>query len=128
MSSGARVFDTLPFYAKNPETSGVLAFVVGFASLWGMPLLFSLSGSGIFHSLERRTTKELVIERVGRDVIPLAPPPGALQLLFGVEQLATQRLEALLELAHVGIGARHLVHGCLHQQGLGAQGFARRRQ
>ena len=38
--------------------------MVGFASLWGMPLLFSVSGFAIFHSLEQRTTKEFVIERV----------------------------------------------------------------
>lgn len=66
----ARIFDFLPYYVKNEQTSIVLMALVGFASQWGMPLLFFLAGIASWHSLMSRTPGEYVKERLKRLVVP----------------------------------------------------------
>ena len=60
----ARIFDTLPWYVKNYPTSELFTVAMGFAALWGMPLLFVVAGMGVRYSLHSRTTKAFVVERV----------------------------------------------------------------
>jgi hypothetical protein len=58
------------FFVIN-EPSSVLALVfVAFASMWGMPLMFLISGITIWHSLRKRTAKDFVSERIKRLLIP----------------------------------------------------------
>jgi hypothetical protein len=56
--------------ADDPVTLAMTAFVV-FAQLWGMPLLFLVAGSGIWHSLGARTPGCFVRERLSRLLVPL---------------------------------------------------------
>ena len=67
----ARVFDSGDFYVKNEPHSELVDAVVAFASLWGMPLLFVISGMGIWYSLRRRTTASFALERVRRLLVPV---------------------------------------------------------
>lgn len=66
----ARIFDFLPYYVKNSETSIVAMAFVGFVSQWGMPLLFFLAGVTVWHSLDHRTPGQFVKERLRRLIIP----------------------------------------------------------
>jgi len=67
----ARIFDTGDFYVKHDPTSEVVSVLVSFAALWGMPLLFIVSGMGISYSLRTRTTRQFAVERTGRLLVPL---------------------------------------------------------
>lgn len=67
----ARVFDSGEFYVKNRPPSDVSDFFIGFASTWGMPLLFVISGMGIWFSLRSRTNRAFAWERVRRLLVPL---------------------------------------------------------
>lgn len=67
----ARIFDTGDFYVKHDPTSEVVSVLISFAALWGMPLLFVVSGMSMSYSLRSRTTKEFAVERVRRLLVPL---------------------------------------------------------
>jgi len=67
----ARIFDTGGFYVKNNPTSDLVSVTVSFAAMWGMPLLFVISGMGIWYSLRLRTLKAFSWERVRRLLVPL---------------------------------------------------------
>jgi hypothetical protein len=67
----ARVFDTGGFYVKNDPTSEAVTIALFFAALWGMPLLFMISGTGMWYSLRSRTTGEFAGERIRRLLVPL---------------------------------------------------------
>ena len=67
----ARIFDTGDFYVKHDPASEVVNVLVSFAALWGMPLLFIVSGMGISYSLRTRTTRQFAVERTGRLLVPL---------------------------------------------------------
>ena len=67
----ARIFDTGDFYVKHDPASEVVSVLVSFAALWGMPLLFIVSGMGISYSLRTRTTRQFAVERTGRLLVPL---------------------------------------------------------
>jgi hypothetical protein len=66
----ARIFDLLPYYVKNEETSIVFMGLVGFVSQWGMPLLFFLAGTASWHSLGTRSPGQYVKERIKRLMVP----------------------------------------------------------
>lgn len=66
----ARIFDLLPYYVKNEQTSVLMMALVGFVSQWGMPLLFFMAGIAAWHSLNHRTVGEYLIERIRRLIIP----------------------------------------------------------
>ena len=51
----ARIFDPLDFYVKDQPPNLPLTLFVFFAGLWGMPLLFVVSGLGAWYSLRSRT-------------------------------------------------------------------------
>jgi surface polysaccharide O-acyltransferase-like enzyme len=67
----ARIFDTGDFYVKHEPTSELVDVVISFAALWGMPLLFIVSGMGMAYSLRSRTTGEFGVERLRRLLVPL---------------------------------------------------------
>ena len=67
----ARIFDTGDFYVKNDPTSELVSIAIAFAAMWGMPLLFVISGMGIWYSLRSRTMKAFSWERVRRLLVPL---------------------------------------------------------
>ena len=53
----ARIFDDLGFYVKNEPQEPAVTFILILAAFWGMPLMFSIAGFAIWHSLEKRTLK-----------------------------------------------------------------------
>lgn len=67
----ARVFDTTEWYVKNDRTSEFVDVLLSFAAMWGMPLLFVVSGMGIWYSLRSRTIGAFAGERVRRLLVPL---------------------------------------------------------
>jgi hypothetical protein len=67
----ARIFDTGDFYVKNDPTSELVSIAIAFAAMWGMPLLFVISGMAIWYSLRSRTMKAFSWERVRRLLVPL---------------------------------------------------------
>jgi glucan biosynthesis protein C len=66
----ARIFDPLDFYVKDQPPNLPLTLFVLFAGLWGMPLLFVVSGLGAWYSLRSRTATGFVRERLARLLVP----------------------------------------------------------
>ena len=66
----ARIFDPLDFYVKDRPPNLALTLFVLFAGLWGMPLLFVVSGLGAWYSLRSRTAGGFVRERLARLLVP----------------------------------------------------------
>ncbi|MDJ0915340.1 MAG: acyltransferase [Desulfobacterales bacterium] len=66
-----RFFDKLDWHLKNVQQNLFFTMFVGFLDLWMMPLLFLLSGLGTWHSLKSRSSKQYLLERVKRLLIPL---------------------------------------------------------
>jgi hypothetical protein len=60
-----------PWEVKNAETSAPLTSLIWWLHQWRLPLLFFVSGAGIYFSLERRTVWAFAGERVVRLFIPL---------------------------------------------------------
>jgi glucan biosynthesis protein C len=78
-----------PWFVNDPRLSiGFSAFLL-WGSLWGMPLLFLVSGMGAHYAMRSRTARALTAERLGRLGIPFATglvllvPP-----MFYLQQLA----------------------------------------
>jgi glucan biosynthesis protein C len=57
-------------YIKSPQTSQVMRVIVTFLILWGMPLLFLISGAGSWFALESRTGWLYLRERFSRLLVP----------------------------------------------------------
>lgn len=83
----ARIFDDLGFYVKNEPQEPAVTFIVILAAFLGMPLMFSIAGFAIWHSLQKRTAIAFVRERLKRLLIPfvfsllvLVPPQVYYQL------------------------------------------------
>ncbi|MCC7355854.1 MAG: acyltransferase [Anaerolineae bacterium] len=68
----ARVFDhfPLPEGVKNEPLSLVASIIVAFFALWGMPVMFAISGFAIWYSLKKRTAAVFIRERLQRLVVP----------------------------------------------------------
>jgi hypothetical protein len=66
----AQIFASGDFYVVNEPSSMVALFVLAFASLWGMPLMFLIAGIAVWYSLRRRTAGEFLRERVSRLLVP----------------------------------------------------------
>ncbi len=60
------------WHVKNPERSESLTWVMLFFNRWRLPLLFFISGAGVFFSLRRRSLGEFAVDRVSRLLLPLA--------------------------------------------------------
>ncbi len=87
----ARIFDTisLPEGVKNQPPSIAATIFTAFFALWGMPLMFTVAGFAIWHSLSKRTGQAFVVDRIHRLVVPfvfgvLALVP--LQVYFHLKQ------------------------------------------
>ena len=65
-------FVEFPWHLKNPETSYGLTVFWGFLHGWRMPLLFLISGAGIWYALGSRGPFGFFLERSRRLLIPLA--------------------------------------------------------
>jgi glucans biosynthesis protein C len=85
----ARIFDPLDFYVKDEPSNLPLTLFVLFAGLWGMPLLFVVSGLGAWYSLRSRNATGFVRERLARLLVPfvvglllVVPPQVYYQLRF----------------------------------------------
>jgi glucans biosynthesis protein C len=59
------------WHIKNGETSHALELVMLFFNRWRLPLLFFISGAGVFFSLRRRTLGRFAGERLTRLLVPL---------------------------------------------------------
>lgn len=66
-----RFFDPLDWHVKNSPTVRSLAVVMDLFTLWGMPLIFVISGASLYYSLRSRRAGQFVKERVLRLLVPL---------------------------------------------------------
>jgi glucans biosynthesis protein C len=68
----SRVFNSAddPFYVKAAHLSTPLDYVLGFISVWHMPLLFLLAGASTYFALRKRTPRRYLDERGARLGIP----------------------------------------------------------
>jgi hypothetical protein len=60
------------WHIKSKETSEMLEVVMLIMNRWRLPLLFLISGSGIYFALRKRTNGEFASERMRRLFFPLA--------------------------------------------------------
>jgi glucans biosynthesis protein C len=60
------------WHVKNPEISGWLVWPMSFFHAWRLPLLFFISGAGVYFNLRRRGPAAFVRERLRRLLVPLA--------------------------------------------------------
>lgn len=67
----ARIFSFDPFYVSNDQQSLVLSAFVALGVLWGMPLMFLISGQTTWFSLASRNAGQFVLERFQRLMIPV---------------------------------------------------------
>jgi len=65
-----QIFSGMGTYVMNEPSSMVALFIVAFAALWGMRLMFLIAGMAIWYSLRRQTAGEFLVERVRRLVVP----------------------------------------------------------
>lgn len=77
----SRFFNSADWHIKNVTTSPVIDLITSIFDLWGMPLLFAVSGASIFFALRPNQAGKFIRERVARLLIPmvigillLAPP------------------------------------------------------
>ena len=80
---------TWDWHLKNPEQSKTLEFFMLLCNRWRLPLLFIISGAGVFFSLRRRSFGEFAGERLRRLLLPLVfgmfvivPPQIYLERVF----------------------------------------------
>ena len=79
----SRVFNTEVFYVKAAQLSTVLDYVLGFISVWHMPLLFVLAGASTCFALRKRTSRQYIGERLTRLGVPFMM--GVFLLLIPVQ-------------------------------------------
>ena len=77
------------WHVKNPEQSRALEYLMLACNRWRLPLLFLISGAGVFFSLRRRSFGEFATERIRRLLLPLTvamfvvvPPQIYLERLY----------------------------------------------
>jgi glucan biosynthesis protein C len=83
--------DLADWHIKNPETSALATFFVGFFNLWGMPFFFTMAGATSWFSLRRRTAGRYARERVTRLLIP-----------FIIGSIVLTPIQAYYEFTHKG--------------------------
>jgi glucans biosynthesis protein C len=67
----AVIFGAGEFPVKADTESRVVTVLLGFGATWGMPLLFLISGMGVWYSLRSRSAGEFARERLRRLGVPL---------------------------------------------------------
>ncbi len=77
----SRFFNSADWHIKNATTSPLVDIFTSIFDLWGMPLLFAISGASIFFALRPQGTARFLRDRVMRLLVPmligilvLAPP------------------------------------------------------
>jgi fucose 4-O-acetylase-like acetyltransferase len=60
------------WFVKDPRPSAAFTVFLLWGSLWGMPLLFLVSGMGASHALRTRSAAAFARERLGRLLLPFA--------------------------------------------------------
>jgi len=60
-----------PFYVKADHLSMAVSALLGFISVWHMPLLFVLAGASTYFALHKRSTRQYLGERFLRLGVPL---------------------------------------------------------
>jgi glucans biosynthesis protein C len=68
----SRFFDASDWHIKNSTTSLLVDTLKGIFDLWGMPLIFLVSGASIFFALRPGGATRFLRERVWRLLVPLA--------------------------------------------------------
>ena len=68
----ARFFNISDWHIKNAETSFVIEIIISIFNLWGMQLMFAISGATIFFALRPGGAVRFLRDRVMRLVVPLA--------------------------------------------------------
>ncbi len=68
----SRFFDESYWHMKNSETSTLVDTLKGIFDLWGMPLIFVISGASIFFALRPGGAARFLRDRVWRLLVPLA--------------------------------------------------------
>ncbi len=68
----SRFFNTAGWHIKNAATSGIIDIFTGIFDLFGMPLIFAVSGASIFFALRPHGATRFLRERVLRLLVPMA--------------------------------------------------------
>ncbi len=68
----SRFFDASWWHIKNSTTSSLVDTLKGIFDLWGMPLIFMISGASIFFALRPGRAIKFLRDRVWRLLVPLA--------------------------------------------------------
>lgn len=84
----SRFFNNADWEIKNAQTSPLADIITGIFELWGMPLLFAISGASIVFALRPEGARRFLRDRVLRLLVPLAI--GI--LVLGPPQVYLQRL------------------------------------
>jgi len=85
-------FDELgEWIIKNAERNGIVTFVGGFITLWGMPFFFLMAGVTSWFSLRNRTVGQYIRARVTRLLVP-----------FIVGSIILTPIQVYYELIHKG--------------------------
>lgn len=66
----SRFFDPMDWHVKNPTTYTALATSAAFFTLWGMPLIFVISGASLYFAL-RHSMLSFIDDKVRRLLVPL---------------------------------------------------------
>ncbi len=67
----SRFFNSSDWHIKNADTSGIIDIFTGIFDLFGMPLIFAISGASIFFALRLGGGGRFLRERVLRLLVPL---------------------------------------------------------
>lgn len=67
----SRFFNTAGWHIKNAQTSGIIDIFTGIFDLFGMPMIFAISGASIYFALRPGGAIRFLRQRVVRLVIPL---------------------------------------------------------
>ena len=77
----SRFFNSADWHIKNSSTSALIDIFTNIFDLWGMPLLFAISGASIYFALRPHGAAHFLRDRIARLLVPmvigilvLAPP------------------------------------------------------
>jgi glucan biosynthesis protein C len=68
----ARFFNSSDWHIKDPETSVLVDTITSIFEVWGIPLLFVISGGSVFFALRRSEAIRFLQDRALRLLVPLA--------------------------------------------------------
>ena len=68
----SRFFNSADWHIKNSSTSPLIDIFTNIFDLWGMPLIFAISGASIFFALRPSTAVRFLRERTARLLVPMA--------------------------------------------------------